>query len=80
MLPNVANYRFLLVAMAATGNDGGGGHQVAEGKGRQEEERPAADAGVSGGESELQVRRDQLQATWVRYESSLGVIYFRCAL
>lgn len=40
---------------AAAGNDGRGGRQVEEGKGRQEE-RPTA-AGAIGGESELQVRR-----------------------
>lgn len=50
-----------------------------EGKGRQEEERLAASAGASGRESELQVRSDELRSTWVRYESSLGVVYFRCA-
>ena len=72
-------HRSLLVAMAgalssvavapeaAAGNinDGRGGHQVDEGKGRQEEERPAVAAGASGGESELQVRSDELRSTWV---------------
>ena len=62
-------------AAAGNINDGGGGRQVDEGKMRQ---RPAA-AGASGGESELQVRNDELRSTWVKYESSLGVVYFRCA-
>ena len=39
---------------------------------------PAATAGVNGGESELQIRSDELRSTWVRDDSSLGVVYFRC--
>ncbi|KAL7371713.1 hypothetical protein ABVT39_003801 [Epinephelus coioides] len=59
---------------AAAGNDGGGGRQqVDEAKGRQEEEETRDDGtvGATGGEFELQVRSDELQSTWVRYESSL---------
>ena len=64
---------------AAAANDGGGGRQEDEGKGRQEEERPTA-AGASGGESELQVRSDELRSTWDIYESSLGLLYFSLCL